>query len=77
MVGSPKSECRCDPLTRLNEGDRPIISITKYILFCNLFISDGDGQNMVWAIFHLLPIKLKFQLAIFSKFNIAIVVVNW
>ncbi len=34
------------------------------------------GQTMVWAIFHLLPINLKFQWAIFFKFNIAISVVN-
>ncbi len=31
---------------------------------------------MVWAIFHLLLINLKFQWAILSKFNIAIWVVN-
>ncbi len=34
------------------------------------------GQTMVWAIFHLLPINLKFQRAILSKFNISISVVN-
>ncbi len=34
------------------------------------------GQTMVWTIFHLLPINLKFQWAILSKFNIAISVVN-
>ncbi len=34
------------------------------------------GQTMVWAILHLLPINLKFQWAILSKFNIAISVVN-
>ncbi len=31
---------------------------------------------MVWAIFHLLPINLKFEWAILSQFNIAISVVN-
>ncbi len=30
------------------------------------------GQTMVWTIFHLLPINLKFQLAVLFKFNIAI-----
>ncbi len=39
-------------------------------------ISDSDGQTMVWAIFHYLPIKLKFQWVSFSKFNISISVVN-
>ncbi len=34
------------------------------------------GQTMVWTIFHLLPINLKFQWAILSKFNIAISVGN-
>ncbi len=38
--------------------------------------SDRDGQTMLWAIFHVLPIKLKSQWAIISKFNIAISVVN-
>ncbi len=33
-------------------------------------------KSVVWAIFHLLPINLKFQCAILSKFNIAISVVN-
>ncbi len=31
---------------------------------------------MVWSIFHLLPINVKIQWAILSKFNIAISVVN-
>ncbi len=39
-------------------------------------ISVIAGQTMVWAIFHLLPINMKFQWAILSKFNIAISVVN-
>ncbi len=34
------------------------------------------GQTMVWAIFHLLPLNVKFQWVILSKFNIAISVVN-
>ncbi len=33
-------------------------------------------QTMVWAIFHLLPINLKFQSPILSQFNIALLVVN-
>ncbi len=38
------------------------------LCFCSVIA----GQTMVWAISHLLPIKLKFQWAILSKFNIAI-----
>ncbi len=34
------------------------------------------GQTMVWAIFNLLPLNLKFQWANLSKFNIAISVVK-
>ncbi len=37
---------------------------------------DRDGQIMLLAIFHVIPIKLKFQCAAFSKFNIAISDVN-
>ncbi len=40
------------------------------------YSGDRDGQTMLWAIFHIFPIKLKFQWAILSKFNIAISVVN-
>ncbi len=42
----------------------------------NTTLSVIAGQTMVWAIFHLLSINLKFQWAILSKFNIAISVVN-
>ncbi len=38
----------------------------------SLVLSDRDGHIMVWTIFHFLPITLKFQLTILSKFNIAI-----
>ncbi len=37
---------------------------------------DRDGQTMLWVIFHVFPIKLKFQWTILSKFNISISVVN-
>ncbi len=45
------------------------------VLFINIY-SVIAGQTMVWAIFHLLPINMKFQWAVLSKFNIAISVVN-
>ncbi len=32
---------------------------------------------MLWAIFHVLPTKLKFQWVILSKFNIAILCCQW
>ncbi len=35
-----------------------------------------DRPTMLWNIFHVLSIKMKFQWAILSKFNIAISVVN-
>ncbi len=42
----------------------------------SLICSDTDWQTMIWAIFHFLSIKLKFQWVILFKFNIAISVVN-
>ncbi len=51
------------------------LKIKGQLLGCHS-VSVVAGQAMVWAIFHLLPINLKFQWAILSKFNIAISVVN-
>ncbi len=51
----------------------PDTSMITYNINANSVIA---VQTMVWAIFHLLPINLKFQLAILSKYNIAISVVN-
>ncbi len=47
-----------------------------HIFFCLMVIYITGGQTMVWAIFHLSPINLKFQRVILSKFNITISVVN-
>ncbi len=55
---------------------RTLLQLHLYMILLYSYSSVIAGQTMVWVIFHLLPINMKFQGAILSQFNIAISVVN-